>query len=103
MSREIILVLVFIAATLLGYKLISAVPSLLHTPLMSGMNALSGVTVLGAITATALALGFGSRVLGVLAIICAMVNVAGGFLVTDRMLAMFKDKKDSHEDREGGT
>ncbi len=98
MSREIILVLVFIAATLLGYKLIFAVPSLLHTPLMSGMNALSGVTVLGAVTATALAVGFSSQVLGVLAIICAMVNVVAGFLVTDRMLSMFKG---TGEEKEG--
>ena len=101
MSREIILVLVFIAATLLGYKLISAVPSLLHTPLMSGMNALSGETVLGAVTATALAVGFGSQVLGVLAIVCAMVNVVAGFLVTDRMLAMFRGKKADAGDGEG--
>lgn len=103
MSREIIMVLVFAAATLLGYRLISAVPSLLHTPLMSGMNALSGVTVLGAVTATALALGFGSKVLGVLAIICATINLAGGFLVTNRMLSMFKDKKEDQADEEDRT
>ncbi len=87
---ELILVLVFVAATLLGYKLISSVPSLLHTPLMSGMNALSGVTILGMITATALAVGFGSKLLGILGIICATINVASGFIVTDRMLKMFK-------------
>ncbi len=85
--------LVFIAATLAGYKLISDVPSLLHTPLMSGMNALSGVTVLGALVATAFAVALGSRSLGVLAIVLAMVNVVGGFLVTDRMLRMFKSDK----------
>lgn len=87
---ELILVLVFVAATLLGYKLISSVPSLLHTPLMSGMNALSGVTILGMITATALAVGFGSKLLGILGIICATINVVSGFIVTDRMLKMFK-------------
>lgn len=87
---ELILVAVFIVATLLGYKLISSVPSLLHTPLMSGMNALSGVTILGMITATALAVGFGSKLLGILGIICATINVVSGFIVTDRMLKMFK-------------
>lgn len=99
MSRELILVLVFVAATLLGYKLISAVPSLLHTPLMSGMNALSGVTILGMVTATALAVGFGSRLLGIIGIVCATINVVSGFLVTDRMLLMFKGSKG---DEEGG-
>jgi len=96
-SRELILVLVFVAATLLGYKLISAVPSLLHTPLMSGMNALSGVTILGMVTATALAVGFGSKVLGIIGIVCAMINVVSGFLVTDRMLRMFKGSKPEEE------
>ena len=97
MSRELILILVFVAATLLGYKLISAVPSLLHTPLMSGMNALSGVTILGMVTATALAVGFGSKVLGIIGIVCAMINVVSGFLVTDRMLRMFKGSKPEEE------
>ena len=59
-----ILILIFIIATLVGYKLISNVPSLLHTPLMSGMNALSGLAVLGALTATAMAMNTGSRILG---------------------------------------
>ncbi len=97
MSREIILVLVFIVATLLGYKLIKSVPSLLHTPLMSGMNALSGVTILGCMTATAGALAFGSRVLGVIGIICATINVVSGFAVTDRMLKMFKGSEHKGE------
>ena len=88
--NQIILVVIFIVATLVGYKLINNVPSLLHTPLMSGMNALSGVTVLGALTATAAALSTGSRVLGAIAIFLAMLNVAGGFGVTHRMLKMFK-------------
>ncbi|HHX20297.1 MAG TPA: NAD(P) transhydrogenase subunit alpha [Clostridiales bacterium] len=90
MSRELILVLVFVAATLLGYRLIKSVPSLLHTPLMSGMNALSGITLLGMITATLGAVAFHSKALGVLGIICATVNVVSGFMVTDRMLKMFK-------------
>ena len=85
-----ILLVVFLVSSLVGYYLISSVPSLLHTPLMSGMNALSGVTVLGALVAAALALHSGSKVLGVAAIVLAMINVVGGFLVTDRMLRMFK-------------
>jgi NAD(P) transhydrogenase subunit alpha len=85
-----ILLGVFVAATLIGYKLISDVPSLLHTPLMSGMNALSGVTVLGAIVATTASVLLSSKALGCVAIVLAMVNIAGGFLVTDKMLRMFK-------------
>jgi len=88
------LVILFAIATLVGYKVISAVPSLLHTPLMSGTNALSGVTVLGALAVTAMAQTMGSsamgQLLGAVAIVLAMINVVGGFLVTDRMLRMFK-------------
>ena len=90
MSRELKLVLEFVAATLLGYRLIKSVPSLLHSPLMSGMNALSGITLLGMITAALGAVAFHSKALGVLGIICATVNVVSGFMVTDRMLKMFK-------------
>ena len=98
MSREVLLVLVFVAATLLGYTLIKAVPSLLHTPLMSGMNALSGITVLGAITVTALSGGTLAKILGTLGIIAAVVNVVAGFGVTDRMLRMFKGKTKQSRD-----
>lgn len=97
---QIILIAVFLVSTVVGYLLINNVPSLLHTPLMSGMNALSGITILGALTATAASLStqnpiFG-YVFGSLAIICAMVNVVGGFGITDRMLRMIskKEKKD---------
>ena len=92
--HPVILVLIFIVAALVGYKLISNVPSLLHTPLMSGMNALSGVTILGALAATGAAVATGSRILGFLAIVLAMLNVAGGVGVTGRMLAMFHRKED---------
>ena len=68
--------------------------SLLHTPLMSGMNALSGITVLGALAAAGAAVALGSRLLGYLAILLAMLNVAGGFCVTHRMLRMFHKKED---------
>lgn len=91
--HPLILVGIFIVATLLGYKLISAVPSLLHTPLMSGMNALSGITVLGALAATGAAVATGSRVIGFFAIVLSMINVVGGFGVTGRMLNMFKQKE----------
>lgn len=81
-----------IAAVLLGYRVISAVPPLLHTPLMSGMNALSGITVIGAITVFATAPSPSARIIGAGALVLAMVNVAGGFWVTERMLRMFKQR-----------
>lgn len=90
--NAIILVILFLVSAFLGYKVINKVPSLLHTPLMSGMNALSGITILGAITATAIALNTGSTILGFIAIVLAMTNVVGGFAVTNRMLKMFKTK-----------
>ncbi|MBR5250403.1 MAG: NAD(P)(+) transhydrogenase (Re/Si-specific) subunit beta, partial [Clostridia bacterium] len=93
---QLILVGVFAVATVVGYLIIKNVPSLLHTPLMSGMNALSGVTVLGALTATAVIFKTNvivSGILGGLSIALAMVNVVGGFMVTDRMLGMIAKKK----------
>lgn len=97
MIHPLILVLVFVVCTVLGYFIIKNVPSLLHTPLMSGMNALSGVTIVGAISATGIALltggGWLSQVAGILAIILAAINVFGGFGVTHRMLMMFNKKK----------
>ena len=99
MSLELILVIVFIVTTVLGYFLIKNVPSLLHTPLMSGMNALSGVTVLATMTSTALAIITGSKVAGFFGIVCAMCNVVAGFGLTNRMLKMFKsDKKIKKEE-----
>ena len=89
-----VLLLIFIVSALIGYKLISNVPSLLHTPLMSGMNALSGVTLLGALSATGAAVAFDSQAFGFIAIVLAMVNIAGGFGVTGRMLSLFRRKKD---------
>ena len=85
-----LLILVFFIAAWLGYKVISEVPPLLHTPLMSGTNAISGVTILGSLVSTAFAVASGSRVLGFLAIVLAMINLVGGFFVTDRMFRMFK-------------
>lgn len=88
--KSLILVIVFIFSTFIGYKIIKRVPSLLHTPLMSGMNALSGITLLSALVTTALAVSFHSRMLGALAVILATINIAAGFGITHRMLKMFK-------------
>ena len=91
---QIILLLVFVVAAFVGYKIINRVPSMLHTPLMSGMNAFSGVTVLGCLVVTALAISLGSQLLGLIAIALAMANVVCGFGVTHRMLSMFHSEKD---------
>ena len=96
MDTIMLLIFVFIIAAYLGVELISKVPSQLHTPLMSGTNAISGSTIVGAIAATALNAS-GNKVLGIVlgavAIFFATVNVIGGYFVTDRMLAMFKKKE----------
>jgi H+-translocating NAD(P) transhydrogenase subunit alpha len=86
------LILFLLAAVILGYRIISAVPPLLHTPLMSGMNALSGITVLGALTVYLTSPSTAVRVIASLALVLATVNVAGGFWVTERMLKMFSKK-----------
>ena len=82
---------VFSLAAFLGYQVISKVPPLLHTPLMSATNAISAISVVGAII-TAGSESTVSRLLGFIAVTSAMINVVGGFLITDRMLKMFKDK-----------
>ncbi len=96
---DIMLIFVFVIAAFLGIELISKVPSQLHTPLMSGTNAISGITVVGAISITAMAVsaeGLLGQILGFLAIVFATINVVGGYMVTDRMLGMFK-KKDAEK------
>ena len=89
----IILLYVLVLASYLGFELIAKVPPTLHTPLMSGSNAISGITFVGAILGTN-ELGYTqiSKWLGMLALILAAINVAGGYAVTDRMLKMFKKK-----------
>ena len=90
----ILLIFIFVLAAFLGIELISKVPSQLHTPLMSGSNAISGITIVGALLATGSnAEGSVAMILGVLAVVLASINVAGGYLVTDRMLAMFQKKE----------
>lgn len=80
---------VFVLAAFLGFELINKVPPTLHTPLMSGANAMSGITIIGALTLVTVAAPSVGIVLGVLALILATINVVGGFLVTDRLLANF--------------
>lgn len=87
---EFLLVLLFVAAALIGYKIIKNVPGLLHTPLMSGMNALSGIPILGALVATSYAVKTGNQILGLLAVFMASINIVGGFGITHKMLKMFK-------------
>ena len=95
-----ILIGVFAVSAVVGYFIINNVPTLLHTPLMSNMNALSGITVIGALAVTAVVIhGAGgpdwlSTVIGALAIVLAVINVAAGFGITARMLRMFKKKGD---------
>jgi NAD(P) transhydrogenase subunit alpha len=85
-------VYVFALAIFVGFELITKVPPTLHTPLMSGSNAISGITIVGAILGAGLEQFTISTILGLIAVIFAMINVVGGFLVTDRMLKMFKKK-----------
>jgi len=83
---------VFILAVFVGFEVISKVPTLLHTPLMSGTNAIHGIVLVGALLVAGVAQGTLEHVLATLAVTLATVNVVGGFLVTDRMLEMFKKK-----------
>ncbi len=83
---------VFVLAIFVGFELITKVPPTLHTPLMSGSNAISGITIVGAILSAGLQEYSISTVLGMIALIFATINVVGGYLVTDRMLKMFKKK-----------
>lgn len=88
-----LLLFIFVLAIFLGLELISKVPSQLHTPLMSGSNAISGITIVGALAAAGLGAGGGfGTLLGALAVAFATINVVGGYMVTNRMLAMFKKK-----------
>lgn len=84
---------ILVLALFVGIEIISKVPPLLHTPLMSGSNAISGIAIIGAILAAGAEDRTVSSVLGFIAVVFAMINVVGGFLVTNRMLAMFKGKR----------
>lgn len=88
-----LLIFVFVLAVFLGVELISKVPATLHTPLMSGSNAISGISIVGAIVAAGEGHDTMASVIGFLAVVMATINVVGGYLVTDRMLGMFKKKR----------
>ena len=99
MSALVVGITVFVLAAFVGLELISKVPPTLHTPLMSGANAISGITIIGATAAAGLGVTALAQLLGFLAVVTATVNVVGGFLVTDRMLEMFKSRDDRRRDR----
>jgi len=88
----LMLVYIFVLAIFVGFELITKIPPTLHTPLMSGSNAISGITIVGALLSAGMGEYTVSTILGLVAIILAMINVIGGYLVTDRMLKMFKKK-----------
>ena len=89
-AQLLVEIYVFVLAVFVGFEVISKIPPTLHTPLMSGSNAISGITIVGALLAAGALPGTLSGTLGLIAIILAMINVVGGFMVTGRMLKMFK-------------
>lgn len=95
MTLELLVPLLFVfsLAIFLGFEVISRVPSILHTPLMSGSNAISGITIVGALVAAGEGHTTLSTILGTAAVVFAMINVVGGYMVTNRMLEMFKKKE----------
>lgn len=88
----ILLLTIFVLAIFVGFEIITKVPPTLHTPLMSGSNAISGITIIGALLSTTIGSDTLTLVLGFLALVFATINVVGGFLVTHRMLGMFRGK-----------
>lgn len=99
MSPLIVGITVFVLAAFVGLEVISKVPRTLHTPLMSGANAISGITVIAAVTAAGVGATPLAQILGFLAVVTATINVVGGFMVTDRMLGMFRkpDRKPTED------
>lgn len=94
MSNELLFGLyIFVLAGFLGHHVISKVPPLLHTPLMAGTNAISGISLVGSLVAAGAGYSMTSTILGFVAVTCATINTVGGFLITDRMLRMFKKKR----------
>ena len=89
----VFLTFILMLAVLLGFELISKVPATLHTPLMSGSNAISGITLVGAVTSAGSGGAEMATLLGTFAVVFATINVIGGYLVTNRMLGMFKKKE----------
>lgn len=92
-EQLLVSIFIFVLSIFVGFEMITKVPPLLHTPLMSGTNAISGITLVGALISAGAGHSRLSAILGLLAVIMATVNVVGGFMITDRMLGMFKKKK----------
>src|SRR6185369_5577109 len=94
MSNELLFGLyIFVLAGFLGHHVISKVPPLLHTPLMAGTNAISGISLVGSLIAAGAHYSLVGTVLGFVAVTCATINTVGGFMITDRMLRMFKKRR----------
>jgi H+-translocating NAD(P) transhydrogenase subunit alpha len=85
---------ILVLAIFVGFEVITKVPTILHTPLMSGSNAISGITIVGSLVVAGMVADPARTILGVIALIMATINVVGGFMVTDRMLQMFKKKEE---------
>ncbi|MFL5527054.1 MAG: NAD(P) transhydrogenase subunit alpha [Gemmatimonadaceae bacterium] len=103
MSQELVLgIYVFVMAIFVGFEVISRVPSVLHTPLMSGTNAIHGIVVLGAFLVAGSADTSLLHALGFIAVVFGAANVFGGFVVTDRMLEMFRKREPAPGDKDGG-
>jgi len=103
-ATQTIQLFVFLLAGFVGFQTISRIPPLLHTPLMAATNAISGISLVASLVLAGSAAGQLATVLGTIAVACAMANIVGGFLITDRMLAMFKrtespDMKPTHTSR----
>ena len=101
MSTDLALLTIFVLSIFVGIEVISKVSSMLHTPLMSGANAIHGIVLVGAISVTGTASGF-AVVLGVIAIVMSSIHLVGGFVVTDRMLEMFAGRKPAKKSDQGG-
>jgi NAD(P) transhydrogenase subunit alpha len=93
----VVLLVIFVLAMFVGFEVITKVPPTLHTPLMSGSNAISGIAIIGAILVSGRGGTELPTILGFVAVVFAMINVIGGFMVTDRMLAMFKRKPEERK------
>ncbi len=91
---------VFILAAFVGYQVITRVPPLLHTPLMSATNAISGISLVGSLVVAGSGRNDVATVLGTIAVVCATINCVGGFIITDRMLKMFEGRRAKPADKE---
>jgi NAD(P) transhydrogenase subunit alpha len=98
-ATDVIAIYVFVLAGFVGYQLISRVPPLLHTPLMSATNAISGISLVGSLVAAGADYGQVSTLLGFVAVTAATINVVGGFMITDRMLRMFRREPPKRDEK----